>query len=579
MLLLLVLVVGAQAQYALVVVPVDSGATQAKLTTRFSQRQAALDYIRDLPALLQSRGYWAASVDSVLVDSLAATIHLYRGSYFELTHLTLPQEYAALLPTDRGRRYRTKNPLNPEAYRNQLLSYFEENGYPFARIKYDSIVWQHATVAARVVIDKGAPYKIDSIFQGGSLRMAPSFLYRYLDLTPGMPYTRSRLEAIDQRLNELIFARPSRPMDISMLGTGSVVNVYLEPRRSNVVNVLLGAMPASTQTPGNRLQVTGDVNIMLRNSFRVGETLGINWQQIQFQSPRLQLQYNQPYLLGSRAGVDFFFDLFRKDTQFVNLQWRLGMPYQFSLQQSGKIMLLQRQTNVTTVDTGFVLQNFRLPDLAATSALSVGFDYQLNTTDYRLNPRRGSEVSVLVTAGTKRLQRSTEISNLKSPAQPDFNFAALYDSVGTNTYQATLRMQAATYNQLGRASVLKLELRGGWYESGNYFRNELFQIGGFRMLRGFDEESIFARGYTVGTVEYRLLSGRNAYFFGFLDGAYAQYKDQLQQFGHSYIGTGLGLALETANSIINISWATGKRNDLPLDLRQSKIHLGVVNFF
>jgi hemolysin activation/secretion protein len=140
-------------------------------------------------------------------------------------------------------------------------------------------------------------------------------------------------------------------------------------------------------------------------------------------------------------------------------------------------------------------------------------------------------------------------------------------------------LNAAQYIPTGRATVLKLALAAGWYESGNYFRNELFQIGGFRLLRGFDEESIFARNYAVGTAEYRLLSGKNAYFFGFLDAGYAGYRDEVQSFNNSYIGTGLGLALETKNSIINISWAIGKRNDLPLDLRQSKIHLGFINFF
>jgi hemolysin activation/secretion protein len=57
----------------------------------------------------------------------------------------------------------------------------------------------------------------------------------------------------------------------------------------------------------------------------------------------------------------------------------------------------------------------------------------------------------------------------------------------------------------------------GVLSSPNIFRNELFQIGGYRLLRGFDEESIFATQYGVGTVEYRFLSGLNSYFFAFAD--------------------------------------------------------------
>jgi hypothetical protein len=48
---------------------------------------------------------------------------------------------------------------------------------------------------------------------------------------------------------------------------------------------------------------------------------------------------------------------------------------------------------------------------------------------------------------------------------------------------------------------------------------------------------------------------------------------------YTYFGTGLGLAFETKAGIINLSWAVGKRNDTRFNLRQSKIHLGFVNYF
>jgi hypothetical protein len=44
-----------------------------------------------------------------------------------------------------------------------------------------------------------------------------------------------------------------------------------------------------------------------------------------------------------------------------------------------------------------------------------------------------------------------------------------------------------------------------------HFRNELFQIGGNRLLRGFDEESQFVSQYLVPSVEYRYLIGQNSY--------------------------------------------------------------------
>ncbi len=568
------------AGYKVLLVPVDKAEPAFPFSTQFKNKEEASNYFNNLLPQMQAKGYWSASIDSISFDSTCAFAAIYTGTRYQLKKVILPPEYAPFLE---GMGSKNKKILREDAnltrYREQLLNYFEESGYPFARVGFDSIHIKGQEVVARMKIDKGNIYKIDSFSQQGSLRLQPGFLHRYLDMEKGAPYQKSKLEKIEQRLNELTFATPGRSWDLSMLGTGAVVNVYLEPKRSNILNVLLGVMPVSSQTPGNSLQVTGDVNMLLRNSFRVGETLGINWQQIQYKSPRLNLLYQQPYLFGSKAGIDFYFELFKKDTQFVNLQIQLGVPYQFSLTQSGKVFLLRQQTNVTSVDTSFVLLNGRLPDLAGVNATSFGLDYHWNTTDYRLNPHKGSEVILSILGGTKKIIRSNDIENLKDPSNPGFDFASLYDTLKLNTFQARIKLNAAQYIPTGRATVLKLALAAGWYESGNYFRNELFQIGGFRLLRGFDEESIFARNYAVGTAEYRLLSGKNAYFFGFLDAGYAGYRDEVQSFNNSYIGTGLGLALETKNSIINISWAIGKRNDLPLDLRQSKIHLGFINFF
>jgi hemolysin activation/secretion protein len=107
----------------------------------------------------------------------------------------------------------------------------------------------------------------------------------------------------------------------------------------------------------------------------------------------------------------------------------------------------------------------------------------------------------------------------------------------------------------------------------------LFQIGGYKLLRGFDEESIYASQYAVTTAEYRYLIGRNSFLFTFVDFGWARNTASSANSSHTYFGTGLGMALETKAGIFNISYAVGKRNDLNFDLRQSKIHFGYVNFF
>jgi outer membrane protein assembly factor BamA len=336
-------------------------------------------------------------------------------------------------------------------------------------------------------------------------------------------------------------------------------------------------MPASTQTPDGKLQLTGDVNLLLRNSLGNGETIKANWQQLQYQSPRLNLGFEQAYVFSNRAGIDFYFELFKKDTQFLNLQTRIGIPYEIRAGQTGKLFYQFQQNNTTTIDTAYVKQNQALPDLADISLSLLGLEWLAEQTNYRFNPRKGYQGLLQFQAGLKKIRESTAITSLEDGS--NFNYAGLYDSVKLKTYQLRLKGGFSHYLPMGGNLVLKSGLQGGWLQSANYYRNELFQIGGFKMLRGFDEESIYARSYAVVTAELRYLTGRNSFLFAFLDGGYAGYKDELTQYNHRYFGTGLGLNLETKNSQVNLSWAIGKRDDLPLNFRQSKIHIGFVNFF
>ena len=228
------------------------------------------------------------------------------------------------------------------------------------------------------------------------------------------------------------------------------------------------------------------------------------------------------------------------------------------------------------MDTLALKATRKLPNAIDVSSFNVGVDYNINKTNYRLNPRRGYEFQVVATTGTKNIKKNNVIVKL---ADPDFLYASLYDTIKLKTYQFSIKTSAAKYFSLGRQSTIKMAINGGWLQSPNIFRNELFQIGGYKLMRGFDEESIFASQYAVTTAEYRYLVGLNSYFFVFADGGWAQNKSVSVQTSNTFIGVGLGMAFETKAGIFNISYANGKRNDVKFDLRQSKIHIGYVNYF
>lgn len=562
----------------------DSGFLQTLgLQTTFSSKFACIDYVNKLPAQLHARGFATASIDSVRYDSSYAELLLFVGEKYGWARLNTSGVEPQLLEQagwrDNQFEDRPLDMMNLQSLLERILVYLENHGYPFARVYVDSLQMGEGKVSASLKVDKGPLYRIDSIRVYGDLKVSNHFLQQYLEIPAGSIYDKSKLLRISSRLAGLSYMEEERPSNVSMHATGSVLNLYLRQKRASQVNFLVGFLPNNDQLSSKKLLITGDANILLRNALGAGEAIGFAWQQLQVKSPRLNLFYQHPYLFQSPIGLDLAFDMFRKDSSFLNLNLQIGAQYVLSSQQTGKLFLQRLQSIVNNVNANAVLQNRRLPEEADVSSFNIGLDLETVSTDYRFNPRKGNEFRIIGSVGTKKIRKNNQVLDLNDPSEPDFDFESLYDTVKLKTYQFRVTAQAAKYFGLGRQSVIRAGINGGIFQSGNIFRNELFQIGGYKLLRGFDEQSQYVSQYAVASVEYRYLVGRNSFFFAFADGGWGRNNSQQANIHHGYFGTGLGLALETRNSVFNIALAVGKRDDTPMNLRQAKIHFGFVNYF
>ena len=534
---------------------------------------------------MHGKGYVTASIDSIRLDSATGRLVMYLGDRYQWAQIDTRQIDPSILDAIGWREKTfTDQPMDfaqVNDWQNKILAYMENNGYPFARIYLDSLQMDNEKVWAQLKLDKGPPYKIDSIRVIGDAKISNEFLQRYLDIHNGSTFDKEKLLRVSRRMRELTYIQEEYPPKLIWLNSGSILEMYLKQKKSSQVNVLIGFLPANNQLESKKLLVTGEANLLLKNALGVGETIGLNWQQLQVKSPRLNILYQHPFLFNSPVGLDFAFDMFRKDSTFLNINFQLGAQYNIDTRQSGKLFLQRFQTIVTAVNTNYILQNYRLPQDADMSTVTLGIDYEYNNTNYRRNPSSGNEFRMVVSAGTKKIKPNNQVIELKDPGNPSFYFGSLYDSVKMSTYQFRIRGMAAKYLPIGarKRSTFKAAVNGGFLQSGNLFRNELFQIGGYKLLRGFDEESQYLSQFAIGTLEYRLLVDQNSYFYVFSDGGWGRNTGDETKVSYTYISGGVGLAFETKVGLFNLAWAVGKRNDTPFNLRQSKIHFGFVSFF
>lgn len=556
-------------------------ATEGQLQRSFNGQAACIQYIQKIPSLLAAKGYPTASVDSIAYTDTAAQIFLYVGKKYYWVKITpVGIEKRAMDESGYLEKNFSNKPMNIpqlQAIQQRILLYYEKNGYPFAEVYLDSIQVDDNKINALLKVNKFIAYHIDSIHLFGKAILSKKFLYHFLNIPPGALYNKERLQQVDKRLQQLPYIQAIQPSNISMLGSGSILNLYLSPKRSSQVDVLLGLLPGNGIT--NKFQLTGDVKLNLQNALRGGETIIANWQSLQRKSPRLNLAYQKPYFLNSNLGLDLSFDLFKKDSSFLQVNSQIGLNYLSTINQSGKIFFQWHNNFLLAngVDTNIVKQTKKLPPNIDVNSASMGIEYDWNHTNYRYNPRSGEEIKIYATIGLKNVKPNNDIINLKDP---NFNYASLYDSLKVKSYQIRIKMAASHYFPVAKQATLKVSLQSGVFLSPNVFRNELFQIGGYKLLRGFSEESIYATRYLCTTAEYRLLLGLRSYLFGFTDFGWVQNKYQSLNVTNNFISAGIGMAFETKNGLLNVSYAMGKRNDVPFNIREaSKIHFGYVNFF
>jgi outer membrane protein assembly factor BamA len=213
------------------------------------------------------KGFMGASVDRVNYFDNFAEVDVYLGKqqiWVSLNTDSIENKPLASIGFD-AKKFKNNifNITNLDQLKEKLLGYYENNGYPFATVYLDNIQAKEDSLSASIKLNKGPLYHIDSIRINGRVNISNYFLQRHLGIVNGSTYDKDKLEKVDLRIKELTFLESARPASLQMLGTGSILDLYLKPKKSSQVNFLIGVLPANNES--NHLQLTGDINLNLKN--------------------------------------------------------------------------------------------------------------------------------------------------------------------------------------------------------------------------------------------------------------------------------------------------------------------------
>ena len=401
----------AQKNYTLDVQSVK-GATLLKKITYKKQFLTLSERDKELQSVLFTcfdNAYLAASYDSVIMDSLSMKVFLNFGEQYKWANLTKGNVDEGVLSEIGFREKLYSN--KPVSYKNvkrvqeKLITYYENNGYPFASVKLDSIVIKEGSIAAVLKLIKNSEIKIDSVLIKGTAQIAPIYIYNYLGIKPGNLYDESQLKKVNTRIAELPFLKSSKPVSVTFTDKYNKLILNIEKKRASQFDGVIGILPDNIT---GKILFTGDVRLKLQNGLGRGELIDLNWRRLQTQTQDLKARLVYPFIFRTPFGLDYNFKLYKKDTTFLDVNQNIGVQY--LLIGGNYLKIFYNNKTSTLLSTKGLEYVTSLPANADVSTNMYGLGLKFEKLDYRLNPRRGFSFSVNASAGTKKIKKNDKLN-------------------------------------------------------------------------------------------------------------------------------------------------------------------------
>ena len=541
--------------------------SKLKLQTVHKDSASVVIYIKELLAHLHKQSYLLASADSLFfrADTVIALVNV--GEPFKWASLKAGNVGEDMLSAVgyREKIYTGKRfSYQQEALLEQkILDYSENQGYPFASIRLDSIQIADNSIATSLHYQTGPFIRFDTVIVEGTARLKQKYVAAFLRIGQGQAFSQQKLARAEKLLRQTSYLTISKPASVIFKNDRAYPVFFADERKASELDGIIGFMPNEQRQ--NKLLITGELNLQLRNLFRTGKALGVKWQQIRQASPRLNMAYEHPALFNTPLILSANFDLLKEDSTFLSINRQLSIAFHTGM--AGKVQFYSGLKTSRLGNNAQYKTSEILPQFSDFNLLYYGAGYTWNNLDNYFYPSRGFNLSVDGSAGNKRI--------LKNP----FLEQTLYDGVDITSVQFSIKGHVANYFKLSPRSVLLARLEGGKVMNPYLFRNDLFRVGGLTSLRGFNENFFFASGYGIATAEYRFFMEATSYIFLFYDQGYVDISIYSKSKPDFPSGTGVGVSFSTNSGIFSLVYSLSQSDERKFALNFSKIHFGFTSRF
>lgn len=509
--------------------------------------------LQKIQLLAIRKGYMNFSIDSIIPqDSVVNYVYATLGTKYRQIRLELNDEGRKTL-REVGLSPKTVEACspNPSAIASvieSILDQFDTHGYPFASVTFDALHEDQQKLIVEMYIRSGPEVHWNEVvISGDKVKLSPKYIQSFLHIEPGDLYNQQQVDLIQTRIKQLLFLKEIKPAELLFTPEGANLYLYLETKPVSLFNGTVGLQQDPVKL---KYYLTGDLRLKLQNAFKHGELFDLNWRSIQAGSPQLKMSASYPFLFNTPFGLDGLFNLFKRDSSYLELKSSIGVNYFLSAGRTLTAFYKNDQSNLLSAGTS-------VTNYGTTNNNSYGLSVRSQSIDYLPNPRNGLIWILEAQVGNRKLVKDTTTSKY-----------LIYGG----------KLQLEYYRSLGKRFVIKTAVQSETFYTNNIQQNELLRFGGNLVQRGFLEDELLATFRSTFTLEPRLILDQNSYLFVFYDQSW--YERNTSNYLHDHpFGFGAGLSFGTNIGIFSLTYALGKQLNNPILFRDSKIHFGYVAYF
>ena len=514
----------------------------------FSDYKSLRDQVDSLTSKLILKGY----IDTKLVETVKQNDTLYNSSFFLGQRVksirvrfdnSFDLKWLRNLKVDSNSDYIEISIEDLEGTLTQLNKNIAEQGDPFSTLQLVNISKvNNNLISANLKISTNQKRRIDKIVLRGYEKLSKSFVKRFLKLKEGQYFNLEDIKSKTQKLNELRFAREIKPPEVLFTNDSTTLYLYTEKTKSNNFDGFLGF---GTNENTNRLEFDGYLDLRLINNLNYGESLRLFYKSDEIDQQTFNINLNTPYIFGSPIGLEIDLNIFRKDSTFSNTSQQVRLNYQINSNHTirGGIRNI---VSSNLLDTSTAI----LDDFNATY-FQVGYNY--------IKPQYYDPLFPI----NFWLDINTSFGNR---TQNDIDLS-----------QNAFAFEAYKIFNLNPRNSIFIRANGASLVSDNYLDNELYRFGGINSIRGFEENSLVANLFGVLNTEYRYRLSSSIYVHSVIDAAY--FENDITNTKSKLFGFGFGLGLLTRAGLFRLNYSSGKTEDVPFRLSDSKIHVSLTATF